>query len=50
MRVIFLFILVLLSNTHLTAIEMKKQIVKTTIGNIAVFSKKVDNTCKLPKN
>jgi len=44
MRVIFLFILVLLSNTHLTAIEMKKQIVKTTIGNIAVFSKKVDNT------
>lgn len=44
MRVLFLFILVLLSNTHLSATEMKKQIIKTTIGNIAVFSKKVDNT------
>lgn len=44
MRVLFLFILILIFNTHLSATEMKKQIIKTTIGNIAVFSKKEDNT------
>jgi pimeloyl-ACP methyl ester carboxylesterase len=44
MRVLFLSILILIFNTHLSATEMKKQIIKTTIGNIAVFSRKVDNT------